>query len=257
MKTLASKLITLATAALWFSGAQAIPSLQVDILGGEYCDSACDETVVTRERQFTVYAYGGTEANNGGMVNASGTYYLAVALAPQTYADADFGSFMVNGTTYTSDDLVYGTPPMELLPQLQVGDANDLASHGVYETMFLQLAFNWNTSATRSAVNVQDNAGTDPTASAGNALYYVGFDVDLGGLASDYQLHFDLYSADVDECGRALKNYFGGTLPSECADVDVDDFAPFSHDAASVPEPTTLALLGLGLVGLGFARRRS
>lgn len=33
-------------------------------------------------------------------------------------------------------------------------------------------------------------------------------------------------------------------------------FAPFSHDASVVPEPTALCLLGAGLAGIAFIRRR-
>jgi hypothetical protein len=64
-------------------------------------------------------------------------------------------------------------------------------------------------------------------------------------------LHFDLYNTTVKNNGN----------------ITVDDFAPFSHDAQSgpglpptnvdVPEPSTIAILGLGLLGIGLARRKS
>ena len=61
-------------------------------------------------------------------------------------------------------------------------------------------------------------------------------------LADGYDFHFDLYD-----------------LAMKKGDTVLGEFAPFSHDARTVvkvPEPSSLALMGLCLLGLGFSRRR-
>jgi PEP-CTERM putative exosortase interaction domain len=45
-------------------------------------------------------------------------------------------------------------------------------------------------------------------------------------------------------------------LPFSSSDRDFDDFAVYVESVTRVPEPGTLALLGLGLLGIGFARPR-
>ena len=225
------KLAVIATLVFGFSGfALAVPTLQLDIGGGYY--DAVDETITTNDTIFTVYAL----ATPGSVSEAdilADTYYLSIALTPQTSDPAGLGSITVNGVTINVADMLYGTPPLD-------GTVDpDLPSHGIYDTLYAEIEFTLDPALTSAKYNSQDDPGGLDT--TGTGTYYAAFDIDASGLDASVGLHFDLYNLAVKK---------GST--------ELDGFAPFSHDAAMVrvPEATTIALLGLGLLGLGFVSRR-
>ena len=249
-----------ATGALLLSttiAVRALPVLQLGIIGGSYEN----ETVVTYDNTFTLVAYGlkdGTQNQNGKTVDISKDYYISVAITPQQELQIptpDIGSFDFGGVTYDASDLIYGTSPLD--DAMQGWDAGDLPKHGIFATYFIQSpAFSFSGAPTSSFVNVQDDPGFDPTANSGDTLYYRMFDVDASNLAAGYFLHFDLYNTNVLEYQECTNGPLSQRECSELVDMDAGDFAPFSHDAAYVPEPAPLALMGIGLLALVFTSRR-
>ena len=239
--------------------AYATPTLQLDIANGAY--NWGDESVVTNSNSFNLYAYALTANGSGTVADFSKEYYVSIAILGQGVSSTtDFGSFVFDGITYSNDTssshaLVYGAPPLDDV-DLGIWDSGDLQKHGVFPTLYTQTGFYFDTSKTRNEVNVQDTPGTP--ISSGDAIAYQGFTVDTSGMKSGYELHFDLYNEDI------IKSETTGDITN----VDVGDFAPFSHDAETVPsdipvppqgfvpEPQTLALFGLGLIGLIAARRK-
>jgi hypothetical protein len=239
------------------SRAEAIPLLQLDMKGGVY--DPATETITAPGGSFELYAIltpgqNATAAEIAALL--ADTYYVSVGLTPQLNTAASLGSFDFGqtGTTPTTvdvtADMTYGTPPLETFLSLQGFDPNDLAKHGIYPTYFAQFEVHFTAVDTTLAYNTANNPGgltPDPTGTA----YYVSFTGDSSLLAAGYNLHFDLYSTDVLNCGKK-----GFPL---CQDVDVDKFAPFSHDAETtqqVPEPSSALFAALGLAAAGFSRLR-
>lgn len=216
--------------------ASAIPTLQLDIEGGAY-EGGDEESVMTSDPVFTLYAYGTPGGNVSSSDMLSSEYFLSIAISPKVHAPMDLGSITVNGTSYNAtSEFNYGVPPLDATANPYLGD------HGIYDTYFLELSFMFDATMTAAAVNVQDDGGNGPDTS-GTGMFYVPFEIDMTNLLAGYNLHFDLYNLKVKTNDDVTRN----------------DFAPFSHDAGTnitVSEPGSLALFGLGLLGLGLMARR-
>ena len=249
MKTVSKTLIkfTAAFAAVVLSGtAFAEPVLQLDLEGGYYVDAT--ETVVTDLEDFELYVVGTPDGRISETELLADTWWLAIALTPDPGGDSapDIGSFTVGGVEYDVTDFTYGTPPLDAY------DANGeqgLASHGIYDTWYMELRFRFGSESYCGTYNVQDNPGEYDGNGTGSFCEI--FDINIANLDEGFNLHFDSYNTETRQNG-----------PGSGVDEGVGIFAPFSHDGETnccereVPEPGTIGLLGIGLLGLGIARRR-
>jgi hypothetical protein len=237
-----------AVAAVFSMPAMAVPVLQLDISNGTYDASAGEESTITSENVFDLFALGKESSNN---FSIDDVFHISAALIPKTgfsNPGDDFGSFNisytdaaggvhVNETISVTADMTFGIPPLEANWDA-AHDGGDLGSHDIFDTYFYEFSFKFDAGSTIGSYNTQDVAP-----SAGDLLLET-FSFDLSNLQLGYDLHFDLYNTKMKNNG----------------DFDIDYFAPFSHDAGSgrtvvpVPAPATWLLFLLGLGSL-LARR--
>jgi hypothetical protein len=216
--------------------AHAYPLLQLDIAGGEYDTGS--ESIVTENGTFSLYVILTPQDNpTAAEINEllSLTYYISVSIIPSVGETFDPAlSFAFDGTTYdATEDMTFGHAPIDTI---QGHDGGDLPGHGIFPTYFIEVDFQFDSSNTAESYNTQDDPGGLNTSGTGS--FYASFDVDSSLFGSSYFLHFDVYTVHSSE------------------DVDVVYFAPFSHDAETVPEPNTLLLLGAALISASLFRRK-
>ena len=197
--------------------ANAVPTLQLFIAGGAY-DNLTD-TWVTHSSTFDLYVIGANDILRNVMVS------MALDLPHSTNPNGTAG-IGVNGTLY--NHWTYGTP-------------NLLPPHDIYPAWYTE----FNAGNYGFVGRVGDvNDGYDPS---NGYLHH-------GHTWGQYRrFHITLDGTDFSHFDAFLYTY-------GCNHRTRIEFAPFSHDAESsgggtVPEPGTMALFGLGSLGMGIIRK--
>jgi hypothetical protein len=225
--------------------AAAIPTLQLYIEGGTYDGS--EESWNFPGHQFRLWAIGnlsgpgGTNGTPITNVRLSAVYDnpgspVTITITPTLIGGGgQYGGFTdpsLPGAPTLLQTVTNGSTPL-------IGGSSSLPGHGEYGAGKAWQEFSLG-NFTLSDSQVADFVNAFPLAGLQPGAQINAYDITVTGADA----HFDLYGQITDSNGRV--SYIS---------------APSSHDAtdgpASVPVPATFALLGLGLIGLSFLRRRA
>jgi hypothetical protein len=230
-----------------FLKAEALPPLQLDILGGKY--NSDEGSVYTSQENFSLSAYCLLEQN--GQDGCDLDHYISVSVVPKGTSSADFGSFEINGTSYSYDDLTYGEHSLD-----------DETNNSVY-SLFLEQEFEFDPNLKRKGVDVKTDAGTLVDSLNINSefeLAYKVFDIDTSQLKQGFELHFDLYKKmnnGDDIFAEDFAKFFQNTAANETPTNNPSIPIIGNDNPSEVPESGTTAALGLFALGaFTFLRKK-
>lgn len=220
---------------LFAATASAIPALQLGPgSSGGWTYDTTTETWVTSSSSFELLATANATKIDGGNgdyawdpAGAGDQYaYLVASSTPESMTSTFNITLDNDGVTLTLVESGYGVPP--------VTDPNSLAPHGIFGTYYEIYEFDFDEA-------VMTIADSQPGETGMGEGFEERFDITINSLVNG-GVHFDLFTMEGN--GLLGDNY------------NIKTFAPFSHDAEAIPEPTAALVFGMGLLVVGSRIRR-